>query len=831
MPHAWLPGAVARAVAPLWPLRSFVAVNPFLGLADRPFEEAATVLARAAGARLTMPRTYYASQIASGRITARHITEAIGRIRSLPPSVNVPFVLERAAAGDARPIEPFPTVAAVAGSETGRSLERFLCDRLSAWAAGYFDEGQAAWQSPWKSLRPYAAWHAEASRDRTPDVVGVAGWRAAVAAFPSDPDDAASQALAAVDVPQDLLDLYLHRLLRSIGGWVAFARQQGWPKELQGGSDDAVGDLLLARLVADAALLATAPGLGPAWRTALERARSVEPSSALELAVDLVLQHAHEAAWHEDLRARLAAAPEPPAEGPRPRAQAVFCIDVRSEVFRRALEAVDPAVETLGFAGFFGFPIEYVRFGLDGGHARCPVLLTPRAAVRETVAGVSDARATALAAARNARRRAAVAWKAFKTGAISCFSFVGPLGLLYAPRLVTDGFGLTRPVPHPSLDGVAPSLRGALGPALAPGRDDGRPSGLPPGDRVAMAEAALRGMSLTGGFSRLVLLVGHGSTSVNNPHASGLDCGACGGHAGDANARVAASVLNDPDVRKALGRSGLHVPDHTVFLAALHDTTTDDVRLFETDHVPASHRDDLARLTSSLEAAGRLARAERAPRLGLPAGPGADAALRFRSRDWSQVRPEWGLAGCAAFIAAPRSRTVGVNLGGRAFLHSYDWTTDPDFRVLELILTAPVVVASWINLQYYGSTVDNEAFGSGNKTLHNVVGTLGVLEGSGGGLRTGLPWQSIHDGRTFAHEPVRLTVAIEAPVDAIARVLEAHPGVRALADNGWIWLWALDAQGRVSHIYRGMLQWEGTASAGPAPVARVDDEEALCLQV
>ena len=172
------------------------------------------------------------------------------------------------------------------------------------------------------------------------------------------------------------------------------------------------------------------------------------------------------------------------------------------------------------------------------------------------------------------------------------------------------------------------------------------------------------------------------------------------------------------------------------------------------------------------------------------------------------MRPEWGLAGCQAFIAAPRSRTRGLDLGGRSFLHSYDWRQDDGFRVLELIMTAPMVVASWISLQYYASTVDNELFGSGNKTLHNVVGRIGVLEGNAGDLRTGLPWQSVHDGERLQHEPLRLNVIIEAPVDAMNDVLAAHPSVRDLCDNGWLQLLAMDETGSISHRYLGDLHWE-----------------------
>ena len=234
-----------------------------------------------------------------------------------------------------------------------------------------------------------------------------------------------------------------------------------------------------------------------------------------------------------------------------------------------------------------------------------------------------------------------------------------------------------------------------------------------------------------------------------------------------------AALLNLPELRAGLAQDGIVIPDDTVFVGALHDTTTDAVTLY------AKGGADLGQATAWLDAAGKIARTERALRL-----PRADkgTALIARSTDWAETRPEWALAGCSAFIAAPRSRTRGKALGGRAFLHDYDWRKDEGFGVLELILTAPVVVASWISLQYYGSVVVPKAFGGGNKLLHNVTGGIGVVEGNGGVLRPGLPWQSVHDGGKLMHDPLRLSVCLEAPKEAVTDILERHPGVRALFD-------------------------------------------------
>jgi uncharacterized protein YbcC (UPF0753/DUF2309 family) len=801
-----------RVVAPVWPLETFVAVNPFHALADRSLAEVARTVARTTGARMTMPRSFYVEALASGRMQKKHLADALTEAASqadveLPANEEALLDVIRRAPTSA-PHALVPTVADVVGRLSGRDWGRILVERIGAWAATYFDEGQASWSSPWRDLAPFAAFHAEASLDATPELLGAQGFRRTIRLLSTDATCTIEYALARLGVPEAALDLYLQRLLGSISGWASFARYRVWNEELYGKTDATLAEVLAVRLAWEVALLEAfaSRGAEQAWSMARAHIRHAPDASDIDLALDQILQNAYEKAWQEEFFGKLGEERRQDHRDP-PRVQAAFCIDVRSEVFRRALEAADPHCETIGFAGFFGFPVEYVPLGQDRGGAQCPVLLTPRAVVLESVADVTPEESARIAAARMLDRRARNAWKSFKTSAIACFGFVGPVGLTYLPKLVTDALGITRTVPHPSHDGVSADV--TLAPDLSPRSHGERRVGLTHDERVAMAEGLLRGMSVTSGFARLVLLVGHGSTTVNNPHAAGLDCGACGGHTGEANARIAAMVLGEPAVREALAQKGISIPTDTVFLGCLHDTTTDEVKIFDRPGIPASHAADLERLTACLAAATVAARRLRAPLLGHdPADPATDARILQRSRDWSQVRPEWGLAGCAAFIVAPRHRTAGKDLGGRAFLHSYAWREDDGFSMLELVMTAPMVVGSWISLQYYASTVDNRVYGCGNKVLHNVVGSIGVLEGNGGDLRVGLPWQSVHDGERFVHEPKRLDVVIEAPLAALNAIIAKHASVRALLDNGWLHLHALDDDGAVSHRYVGNLAWE-----------------------
>jgi hypothetical protein len=297
-----------------------------------------------------------------------------------------------------------------------------------------------------------------------------------------------------------------------------------------------------------------------------------------------------------------------------------------------------------------------------------------------------------------------------------------------------------------------------------------------------------------------------------------LDCGACGGQTGEVNARVLAALLNDAAVRRGLRDRGLVIPDSTQFLAGLHNTTTDEVYLYDLDQVPASHAADLAQLQQWLTQAGTQARAERAASLGLgdSVHPAAELerAIKGRATDWAQVRPEWGLANNAAFIVAPRTRSRHLNLAGRTFLHDYQWQLDPHCSTLELIMTAPMLVTNWINMQYYASTVDNERYGSGNKVLHNVVGgRIGVFEGNGGDLRIGLPLQSLHDGEVLRHTPLRLSVFIEAPQANIAMVIAKHEIVRQLLDHEWLYLFHIGDEEQTIAQYRAG-HWQRVA---PAP--------------
>jgi uncharacterized protein YbcC (UPF0753/DUF2309 family) len=828
--RAQLDTAIAAAcgrIAPLWPLKNFVAVNPFLGFSNQSFSTTCAMMQRVARVDMLMPRSFYRLALAAGEIEDEDLEAALAAAPGDWRAPSTVAALKAALAANvvvkAKHAAHVASVAEVldslAGGDRNASRVAFMVDEISKWCAAYFDEGQSAWRLPSRDLRPYAAWRAAMRYDRNPEIMGISGFRAIVATLPNDPADAIVAVVERLEVPPRAVEEYLYQVLLEIGGWASYARYLVWQNELYGRPDDTLLQLLAIRVAWGYTLFVQRNDLAfvAAWRSAMEVAAMVPLDEQLgddpDLCLDLIMQEAYESAYQRRLLARLA---QPGAGDRRPdnarkKLQAAFCIDTRSEIYRRALETVSPDAATVGFAGFFGYPIEYVPIGHVTGGAQCPVLLTPAFVVCEAVSDTTESESNHILNLRLLRRRVAKAWKSFKVSAVSSFIYVETAGLLYASKILSDTLGLTRAVNDPNTDGLNREVIVKLKPNIDAAIVGDRMTGFTADQKVMMAEAVLRAMSLTKDFARLVMMTGHGSTTVNNPHATGLDCGACGGHTGEANARVAATILNDPGVRLGLRARGIEIPDDTWFLGCLHDTTTDEVAIFDRDQVPESHRELLAEVRGWLTRASSLARRERAPLLGVEQNDRADRRIMARSRDWAQVRPEWALAGNAAFIAGPRERTRGIDLSGRAFLHDYDWHADEGFAVLELIMSAPMVVASWINLQYYGSTVNNRVFGAGNKVLHNVAGALGVLEGNAGDLKTGLPWQSVHDGTHFVHEPLRLNVFVTAPIDAMNGVIEKHRSVRELVDNRWLHLFAIADDGRVSHYYGGNFVWKPLA--------------------
>lgn len=807
---------VREIVAPVWPLRDYVAVNPYLGMTDRPFLNARQFLRVFSECETLMPLDYYRTRYDAGAIRTADIAAALEDVREQyhegAPRLEVSDVIARlraadgAAAADGAPVngtaQPLRSVCRITAiSEvideyTQSDWTDTIREEVSKFCAAHYDEGQASWSSPWKGLPLYQAWRSVAQVDRRIEILGLTGFRRFVSQLPHAPESALAVLLERLGVPPKLWETFLLCQAFLIPGWSAWARYQEQQAERKGQESVDFAGLLAIRLAYDAAVsdkesfridwspLAgsdarafTAP-LSQSHGDALHRyvlLRASEIAFQRRLVETLQEQRPTGA---ESVQTRAAAATE------RRLAQMVFCIDVRSERLRRHLETASSRIATSGFAGFFGLPIQYIPLDESEGTPQVPALLSPQIRVAEGLRDADSHTVQTTVARRRFVRLLRKAWKRFQSSAVSCFGFVETTGLLYAPALIRRVSGWGGASTGIRFDGVAAGRRGRLGPVLATG--DG--SALTLSEQADLAESILRGLGLTENFAQLVVFCGHASRTENNPLQAGLDCGACCGHSGEPNARLAAQLLNDHDVRRELVERGIDVPADVHFLAAVHDTTNDTLEFCDLDLLPRERHAELQELQASVHEACAATRRERMPLLSAQSLP----ELLRRSRDWSEVRPEWGLAGNAAFIVGPRRLTQSRHLDGRAFLHDYDPSRDHDHALLEQIMTAPMVVAHWINMQYYASTVDNEHFGSGNKTVHNVVGRFGVFSGNGGDLMTGLPWQSLHDGKSYQHEPLRLLVVIAARREAIQGILEKHAMLEDLVVNGWLNLMALD---------------------------------------
>jgi uncharacterized protein YbcC (UPF0753/DUF2309 family) len=616
---------------------------------------------------------------------------------------------------------------------------------------------------------------------------------------------------------------------------------------------------------------------------------------------------AFEAGYQERLLGQLAntgtaskpVAPEKAAPF-RPQAQSVFCIDVRSEPFRRHLEAVG-AHETYGFAGFFAVFIRYRAWGKEHDTEQFPVIMRAKNEVREIPRSFLDQAVSKQASRARLLHAGHTLLHDLKENVVTPYVMVESLGWFYSlpivgktvvPALYHRMSAWVRRLIVPSIktcvtvDKLAPTeteamladeqgvviqkaLREHLGlhgsrvtanfvealrrqalegnSALDPSLGDMAAhlglsadkvsafvetlrkqhridrrwtsaqkeritrTGFTLDEQALTVDTALRMMGLTKNFARLVFFCGHGSTSENNPFEAALDCGACGGNEGSPNARTLARMANNPKVRERVAKNGLVIPADTHFLAGQVDTTTDEAKLFDLDDVPATHTGDVARLIEDLKEAGRRTSRERCSRLpDVPAGlpmERAVEAVHERSADWSQVRPEWGLSGNAAFIIGRRALTKALNLEGRVFLHSYDYREDPTNRLLEVLMTAPQVVAQWINMEHYFSAADNEVYGGGSKIYHNVVGRIGIMSGPWSDLRLGLAWQTMMNGEMPYHESMRLLTIIEAPRERIDKLIARHEVLQHYYHHEWVHLVALEPEDGMLYRYLPSGTW------------------------
>ncbi len=786
-----------------------------------PFEQAIRRASDLYGMRGTFDEDTFRSLHARGRITDADVEQALlRRFPRLPKEPQVELSGRRITAVEllradlvhGEPVSnPFRRYRIRAEQVASNAVDT-VDAQAAKWSAAFL--GESAWPMPGRHLGFYSAWRMLAHNDRTlsPAV------RSELRACADRPDDALLEALRALDVADEERVSYFQAHLTRQPGWAAHVH---WCSDRETGID--LLQYLAMRVTYEAALLkydqrqpTPVRHQSPEPPTARDRvARLVEVwalpqpsrSEAITLARllaamppqarPMIWQNAYEAHYQDELLSRLSIDSRSPASPAH--TQLIACIDTRSEGLRRHLEARGD-YETFGFAGFFAVAIRFTNMLGGAPVDSCPVLIAPSHDVVEepdTRSGVATKRTVTGAV------RVAGAESAFHAAKES---MTGPFTLAEAAGWIAGPLAAAKTLAPSFAGSVRRRFRSVMAPPVS---TKVNVDAMQLADRALFGLVMLKTIGLTEHFGRLVVLCGHESSTENNPYQASLDCGACGGQSGSPNARTAARILNQPDVRDELARSGIRIPEHTHVVAAVHDTTTDCVTVLDPHLVPPSHRADLTRLETDLAAAGRTLASERSatlPGAGKRKSPNAAAAhVAGRSVDWAQVYPEWGLAGNAAFIIGPRTMTRTLDLQRRAFLHSYDGEADVDGTALETILTAPLVVAQWINNQYYFSTVAPAVFGAGTKTIHNVVGDVGVLAGHSGDLRLGLPWQSVGHGHRHVHEPQRLLAIIEAPLARVDAVISRNPILQQIIGNDWI---TIAARGRPGEPWQ---RWTHTA--------------------
>lgn len=496
-------------------------------------------------------------------------------------------------------------------------------------------------------------------------------------------------------------------------------------------------------------------------------------------------------------------------QGPqgRPSAQVFCCIDEREESLRRALEEADAEIETFGAAGYFGVAVDYK--GIDDAHgaALCPVVDKPEHAVEEQpkeedrdMLRTRQWRRRFLGLlARNSYVSSRTLMRGWiSTSALGLLSAVPLAGHLLAPRRYAQlRDWLNRSfLPQPRTE-----LTLMRNTAQSQETVTGLLMGFAAEEKSERVASVLGPAGLTRGFARIVVILGHGSSSLNNPHESAHDCGACGGRRGGPNARLFAAMANRPEVRSTLRERGIDIPPDTWFLGAYHDTCSDDVEFFDLDSLPATHRADLNRIEASFDKARTRNAQERARRFeSCPPNASPDSALRHveeRSEHLAEPRPEYGHCTNAVCVVGRRSLTRGLFLDRRAFLASYDAAQDPDNRDLAALMSAVVPIAGGISLEYYFSFVDNDRYGCGTKLPHNVTGFVGVMDGHASDLRTGLPWQMVE-----IHEPVRMLFVIETTPERLTQVIDASAALKQVVENRWIRVAAIDPESGCIHVRR-----------------------------
>ena len=467
--------------------------------------------------------------------------------------------------------------------------------------------------------------------------------------------------------------------------------------------------------------------------------------------------------------------------------QTMFCIDDRECSFRRYLEAIDPACETFGTPGFFS--VEFF-FQPENGKfytKLCPWPVTPKYLIKEV--GSKTKRETDAHFSKDSH-------SLFRGVLIS-----QTLGFWSAVKLFINIFSPSMgPATASSFKHMDKYASLTIENKSLDDRENDLQIGFTVEEMANRAEGLLKSIGLVKDFAPIVYIVGHGSSSVNNPHFAAYDCGACSGRAGSVNSRVMCHMINHPEVRKILAERGIIIPATTQFVGGLHDTTRDEVLFFDEHSLTPTNQVSHQHHETSFAKALDLNSKERSRRFASVDTHQQPEAIheevRLRSVSLFEPRPELNHATNALCIVGRRALTKSLFLDRRSFMNSFDYRVDPEGKFLFNILKAAAPVCGGINLEYFFSRVDNQKLGAGTKLPHNVMGLFGVANGIDGDLRPGLPSQMIE-----VHDPVRLLIIVEHFPDVVLRTIQKDAATYEWFINDWVKLVVINPENKELSVF------------------------------
>lgn len=757
----------SKVIGKTWPLYTFVASNPLSGYVNSSFHEAVSLAEKHFNANAYPAAKLYRQAWDHGDIDKNILITLLNKsgFTETPE-----YYLKQIEAQ--KPIEVL---------NINHDVDRIM----AKWLSAFMDEGLAEWDMPFKTEGFYTAWRYLAIYDSELGTTYLKD-------IPKTSEKALEQILKGYS-ESDYTKIFTYHLA-ALPGWTGYINHR------ESSNSDWKKDYPVSLMDYLAARLFTAQKLNsPILPLANE-----DLSTSIVPKLKYLLLKAWEQTWQNALINILeneSIATTSSIKPHVPDAQMVFCIDTRSELIRRHIESKG-YYETFGYAGFFGIAMDYESLNDGITRKSCPPIVSSAYKVTEIAQFDQEKKLLDYTNKNAVNQFTNYFLKRMKNMLPSTFGYVEGSGFYYglsliARTLMPGKLYKKKLKKQAQMEHICqPDIKKTI-------HDDIIPLVISLDEKVGIVKS---GFDLMGWkqFAPLVLFVGHGSHSVNNPFSSSLDCGACAASPGRHNARMLAKLANLPEVRQALkDKHQVVIPNTTVFIGAEHNTTTDEIVLFDAQ-VPESHKQLVLNLKSNLSKTQETATQDR---LGKKSNSVTKA--QQKANNWGEIRPEWGLAKNAGFIVGPRDLTKNTNLDSSCFLHSYDWELDTQGKALEAIMQGPMVVTQWINNHYYFSTVDNNTYGGGSKITHNITGKFGVVQGNGGDLKMGLPLQSLFQSDdAMYHKPLRLSVMIQAPISRVSEILARNSNLQTLLDNEWIYLMVMDPthKNEISH-YKKQIQW------------------------